>query len=114
MSYKFPASASRSATFVDDVVSVMKAARVATQITNLIIEKHKLGCKNEKKVSLQLKTDFLVKMGFAEKDLTQTAQFIGQMLKGAGFTVTTCGFPWADAAHTEYLSTETMYITASK
>jgi hypothetical protein len=111
MSYKFPANATASPTFIKQLLEVKDASQVASSLTNLFIQDYKK--ENKKKLSITFNTTILKQKGFSENALTLTSQFLSQMLKGAGFTVS-CGFPWADAEHTEYLSTDKLYITISK
>jgi hypothetical protein len=87
--------------------------QTAAALTNIIIAKHKST--TDKELNLQFKTSSLMrKEGFNEKNLTQVAQFVSQMLESHGYKVITCGFPWADAAHTEYHSIDVLYIDSSK
>jgi hypothetical protein len=82
---------------------------LATQVHSIILEEARSS--DEKTHHAQFKCS---ELSTDEVFLTNFAQFLEKLLKQSGFTNVSCGFPWADAAHTEYKSTDTLFITFDK
>jgi hypothetical protein len=95
--------------FIEELFTVRKVFTTAAALHNLLLEKARSS--DEKKQCAQFKTHCL---GTDERVLTHMAQCLESLLKQSGFTNVSCGFPWADAAHTEYKSIDTLFITFDK